>query len=300
MKFIKSLFFLAVAALSSSASAQVFYQISGNGLEAPSYIFGTHHLAPLSIIEKYNIPEYIDRTQQVVGEIDLTQDQMAIAMAMQPYMMAPADSTLSKILSPEDYEIANEAFKKFAPMPGIDLSMFEPLKPMVVETTVTAGIMSQLMPGFDPNSQLDTYFMTTGKETGKKIVGLETPDFQANLLFNFVPITAQAEDLLEMLKQPEKTVEMMQKLNEAYLAGDLEAMQALQDEEDVNSDFNNALLDKRNADWLTKLPSIMSEGPAFIAVGALHLAGDKGVITGLRNLGYTVEEITVEQPAMAQ
>ena len=52
-----------------------------------------------------------------------------------------------------------------------------------------------------------------------------------------------------------------------------------------------ALLDKRNADWLTKLPAIFKEGPTFVAVGALHLAGDKGIVEGLRKLGYNVSPV---------
>ena len=42
-------------------------------------------------------------------------------MALQPHMMAPVDSTLSKVISPEDMEVISMEFKKWAPMPGMEL-----------------------------------------------------------------------------------------------------------------------------------------------------------------------------------
>ena len=270
------------------ASAQIFYKIEGNGLEKPSYLFGTHHLAPISVVEENNVPEYFEETRQVVGEIDLTLDPMTIAMAMQSHMMAPPDSTLSKIISPEDYVIINEEFKKYTPIPGTDLSMFETMKPMVVSTLVTVSVMSEKMGGFDAENQLDSYFMKKAKEEGKKVTPLETPEFQASVLYDSTPISYQAEGLVEILKNPQQIFESSEKLNEAYFNGDLETMYSLSEEEDSHPEFMVALLDRRNADWLTKLPSIMEDSPAFIAVGALHLAGDKGLVKGLRDLGYTV------------
>lgn len=284
--------------LSSSLSAQIFYKIEGNGLQKPSYIFGSHHMAPISILDLYNIPEYIQETEQVVGEIDMTQDPMALALAMQSHMMAPADSTLSKVIPAEKYDSVNEVFKKYAPIPGADLSMFEPLKPMVIQTMIVAGIMSELMPEFDPNNQLDASIMKLGKEDNKKVIGLESPEFQANLLYEFTPIAVQAENLVEMAENPEKSLEEAQKLNDAYLNGNLDAMLSLSDDNEPSSEFEIALVDKRNANWIDQLPSILSEGPTFIVVGALHLAGEKGVVEGLRNQGYSVSPIEVVVPAM--
>lgn len=87
-----------------STSAQIFYKVEGNGLKNPSYIFGTHHLAPLSVIDE--VPGCRDAyksASQVVGEIDMTVNQMELASKIQRYMIAPADSTLSRVISPEDF-----------------------------------------------------------------------------------------------------------------------------------------------------------------------------------------------------
>ena len=72
-------------ALSLPLSAQVLYKVEGKNLSAPSYIFGTHHLAPVSVIEEFGALEPFESTAQIVGEIDMTQNQMALAQAMQPH-----------------------------------------------------------------------------------------------------------------------------------------------------------------------------------------------------------------------
>lgn len=291
MKLFKSAIASLLLICALPASAQVLYKVEGNGLKEPSYVFGTHHLAPLSIVETFGATAPFNEATQVVGEIDMTKNPMELQMAMQPHMMAPADSTLTKVLPADEFAALNEEFKKWAPMQGMELAMLDPMKPMVVTTMVTVGITADAIPDFNPNEQLDTWFQTTGAANGKKIVPLETVDQQASLLFDFTPISVQAEALVEMLKDPQKSVDSAKKLTEAYMNQDLAAMLELSEKDDEHPEFMEALLDKRNADWLTKLPTIFNDGSTFVAVGALHLAGDKGIIEGLRKLGYTVTPV---------
>ncbi len=288
---LKKILSLAIVAIALPASAQVLYKVEGNGLSSPSYIFGTHHIAPISVIDQFGAKAPFESAVQVVGEIDMTQDPMQLAAAMQPHMMAPADSTLSKVISADVYDKVNEAFKKLAPMPGMDLSMLEPLKPVSVNTMIAVSLAQQAMPGYNPAEQLDTWFQTTGMSEGKKIVPLETVEQQASILFDSMPIAYQAEDLVEMLLDVQKAVLKTKELSDAYLAQDIDKLLALSEAENERPDFMKALIDNRNADWLKKLPAIFNDGSTFVAVGALHLAGEKGIVQGLRNLGYTVTPI---------
>ena len=291
MKLFKSILSLFLAVSAVSASAQVLYKVEGNGLTQPSYVFGPHHLAPISVIEQFGATEPFNNSTQVVGEIDMTQDQMQMAMAMQSHMVAPTDSTLSKVIPSDEFQTVNEQFKKWAPMPGMDLTMLEPMKPMVISTMVVVGMTREAMPDFNPEQQLDTWFQSTGKEQNKVVIPLETAEQQAEILFDTTPISYQADALVEMLKNPKKALDQTKNLNDAYMAQDLAKMLQLSEEDDEHPEFMIALLDKRNADWLTKLPAIFKDGSTFVAVGALHLAGDKGIIEGLRKLGYTVTPI---------
>lgn len=284
---------LFTALVSGSLSAQIFYKIEGNGLSKPSYIFGTHHLAPLSIIDSIEgCRTAFNEVEQVVGEIDMTGDQMSLAMKMQPYMMAPQDSTLTKVISAEDLARINEEFKKWSPVPGMDLSMLEMMRPMVITSMVSVEMVKRQLPNFNPQEQLDIYFQAEGKNMGKSIIGLETPEFQAKLLYTSEPISTQAKTLIELLDDPSKNLEKSKELNDAYLAQNIKKLYELtQDEDEEESAFMEALVNRRNENWIQIIPGLIKDKSSFIAVGALHLPGDTGVVEGLRKAGYTVTPI---------
>ena len=275
----------------SSLSAQILYKVEGNGAASPSYIFGSHHLSPIDIVEKSGVMEYFNGVDQVVGELDLTIDPMKLSLALQPYMMAPADSTLSVLLAGEDMDALNAQFQKWSPMPGMSLQMLDPLKPIAVTTMMAAAMSLEAMPGYDPTQQLDSYFFKKGAEDGKKILGLETPEYQGEVLFNMTPLSVQADILVDMLKNPDEALEAAKELCTAYQERDLDKMIALSKKEDEHPEFMEYILYKRNAEWMEKLPGIIQQTPSFIVVGALHLAGPEGIIEGLKSKGFKITPI---------
>lgn len=291
MRYLKFSAFIIMLLGIMTTNAQILYKIEGKKNQSPSYVFGSHHLSPISIVEEAGVMEYFDQTNQVVGEIDLTIDPIALSMALQPYMMAPADSTLSILLKGEDLDSLNTQFVKWAPMPGMNLQMLDPLKPMAVTTMLAAGMTQEVMPGFDPKQQLDTYFFQTGVQQGKKTLALETPEYQGEVLFNMTPLSVQAETLVEILKNPEEAIEASKNLTKAYKERDLNAMLDLSRQDEEHPEFMENVLYKRNADWMKKLPDIIDSEASFIVVGALHLAGPEGIIQGLKDLGYVITPI---------
>ena len=84
--FIGAIIFICVAL---SANAQLLWKVSGNGLSSPSYIMGTHHLAPLSIKDGITgLQKAMDETQQVYGELKMSEIQsQATIQKMQKMMM---------------------------------------------------------------------------------------------------------------------------------------------------------------------------------------------------------------------
>jgi uncharacterized protein YbaP (TraB family) len=49
---------------------------------------------------------------------------------------------------------------------------------------------------------------------------------------------------------------------------------------------------ERNAKWIPELEPLFAKGDVFVAVGADHLIGDRGVVALLRARGFTVTRIT--------
>ena len=281
---------LVASIFSSSLSAQICYKVEREDLPAPSYLFGTHHLAPLSVYD--SIPqakEGFRQARRIVGEIDMRlMEDMATAMEMQQYAIAPADSALTDLLSEEDLNTYSRKFAEFVPQ--VPLVALAGMRPMVATTLLTVNVVQQNLPEFRADEQLDTWFQYQGALEGKEITALETPAQQARILYQGLSIPAQLRQLTHSLDNPQELVEKSRQLNAAYMSRDLKAMESLEsDEEDPEVKiFMEALVNKRNADWLEKLPSIMGSEPSFIAVGALHLAGEEGLVEGLRRMGYTV------------
>lgn len=289
MRKITSLLMLVIVAV--CANAQIFYKVEGNGLKEPSYIFGTHHLAPLSVYSDSEAAQAgFKAAKKIIGEIDMSaMSDMATGLMMQQKMTAPADSTLSKLLGDEKMEEYSEKFAKV--IPGAQLSMFDAMKPMMISNIISLTLISQNLPGYNPQEQLDSWFQEQGRLEGKEVGAFETVSEQMDALFCKMPIRSQLKALTEMLDDPSKTMTQVNELNTAYLAKDLgkllEISEAENDDPEARA-FQEIILKNRNANWLKQLPGILAEGPVFIAVGALHLPGSEGIIEGLRQQGYTV------------
>ena len=148
-----------------SAQAQILYKVSGNGLEKPSYLFGTHHLAPLSVFtENADAIEAFASAGQIVGEIDIEGNPLQVSAKMTPYMLAPIDSTLSKVIPSEQYAEADSLLQEILKTPEITLKTFEIFKPAVLTQQITVTIIIQNMPGYKAEEQLDYYFQLLGIE----------------------------------------------------------------------------------------------------------------------------------------
>ena len=118
--------------------------------------------------------------------------------------------------------------------------------------------------------------------------------YQASI-FDSIPYKIQAEQLLKYVKdggtQPGAD-KQFEEMIEAYKAQDIEKLgKFVADDDGGLGNYEDILIYHRNRNWVEKLKKIMPEKSLTIAVGAGHLAGDKGVIKLLRKEGYTVRPI---------
>lgn len=125
--------FILLICIALGVQAQLLWKVSGNGLDRPSYVIGTHHMAPLSIKDSINnLQEVIDQTEQVYGEVLM--DEAAIPetiQKMQQSMMLPADTTLKSLFTQAQYDTIAIAVKNYL---GVDLALFNQLKPAALTT----------------------------------------------------------------------------------------------------------------------------------------------------------------------
>lgn len=290
-----------LAAVFTGAGAQLLYKVSGGNLSQPSYIVGTYHLAPASFVDSIaGLRNAMEQTEQVCGELEMSQMMSVEGMQkMMQAMMLPEGKTLKDILSAEEMARLNGFMTKLL---GTDMSntMVEQqmgrMTPQALNTQFTLMMYMKHTNGFDPANLFDGYFQKAAAEKGKPVTGLETLDFQIKTLFNGMSLERQKQLLMCLVDNYGYYDSMTVKLADAYFSQDIEKVKAVMDEKQ-NNDCDStpaedaAMIYNRNADWITKMPALMTDKATLFAVGAAHLPGDKGVISLLRNAGYTVDAV---------
>lgn len=280
---------------SAEPTESILWKITGNGLSTPSYLLGTHHFAPVSILDEY--PAYTEAlasAEIVIGEVDMETMNAAQALMMESAML-PEGTTYHDLLTEEQYARLDELLTG---MFGAGLAQFGNFKPAMILNMYTALSYSRANPSFNimMHVPIDSYIQNLGRESGKEIAGFETFEEQISLLMDFEPLPVQAELLLCSLENDEDSVEKFIEMDNLYKEGNLQGMYDMSFDNDdepcrMSDEFELAINKLRNDKWMAQIPGIISEKPAFIAVGALHLAGEEGLINQLREAGFTVVPI---------
>ncbi len=282
-------------------NAQLLYRISAKDLKQPSYIVGTYHFAPASFVDSIpGLRDAMRQTAQVCGELDMNLAMNAeSAQKMIAAMMMPDGKSLKDILTTEEQNKLNAYMKGLmgADMtnPMVEQQMGK-MSPQALTTQFTLLTYMRNTPGFDPANLIDNYFQKVALEEKKPVMGLESVDFQIKTLYKSMSTERQKEQLMCLVDNPEYNKMMILEMAKAYFNKDINKLKDVMDEKQNNSCDSTPqekaeLTDNRNADWITKMPAIMSTDPTLFVVGAGHLPGDNGVLKLLEKAGYTVEAI---------
>jgi len=264
----------------------LLWKISGKNLTRPSYIFGTMHMICANDIElSDSLKSAIKNSDKVYLELDM--DDMMQMMSAMMHMTMKGDTTLSDLLSAEDYKKVKNYFEDHSSL--IPFSMMEKYKPLLLESMV----MEQ-SDACDNMIVIEQLVMQEAKNYDKEIKGLETFDYQLGI-FDKIPYKLQAQQLLKMVDDEKAgkndDADEIKILTEAYRKQELSKMDDLTKDDPSIAGFTDILLYDRNANWAKKLQELMPDKALVVAVGAGHLPGKKGVLNLLREAGYKVEPV---------
>jgi uncharacterized protein len=289
---IKRLFCLTLIVLSYSGTVaqspvenHLLWEVSGNGLKQPSYLFGTFHLLGSQYIDSLaNVMTKFNSSRTFVGEL-LFDSTMTIRMMSAAVMK---DSTLNQVLGEEWYAKTSDWFRELSGMP---LEMFKNFNP----TTINIMMMSMLYQQTDKQSRtpMDLHFQALAKKQ-KKLIGLETIDMQIEVLYGSTTYRQQAAHLIDFVKDKTASRQQLFIMTRLYREQNLSGLQALSFTDTHTQREKAVLLDNRNAAWAKVLPDLFREQSTFVAVGALHLAGEEGLVTLLRQLGFNVKPLPLQ------
>ena len=255
------------------AAQGLVYRVQMDG-RPTSYLVGTMHSEDERVTGLLaQFAPLIDRVDVVV--VEMVPDAVAM-LAVGAATLLPADQSLRALIGDTQFAALTRA-----------ASDLDRLKPWAA--AVTLGLPQSRTGRF---LDMEIYLHALAQE--RRVVGLETPAEQL-AAFDAMTLEVQLALLEEMVKNADQVPKQLEELTTVYIEGDLERIDRVARAqyqglpESVARWFDEQLLDRRNARMLDRLAVLLDEASVLVAVGAMHLAGNDGLVNGLRRLGYRVE-----------
>jgi len=259
----------------------LLWKISGKNLSSPSYLFGTiHMICPDDLVMKDYFQSTLSETDQVVFELDM--DNPQLMAQMQQFGVNESMKNISAEMTDEQQKVVNNFLQKNY---GLSLQQIGIMKPFAIMTMVLPKYLDCEQP-----AAYEQIFVQEAQKSSIDILGIETVEFQMGILDD-APLQRQIEMLVEAITDSVKMKKEFEQMVAAYQKEDLNALYQLSKENPQYAEFEDALINDRNENWIAPMEGFMQDKSTFFAVGALHLAGEQGVIKLLRNAGYTVEPV---------
>jgi len=264
----------------------LLWEITGNGLKKPSYLFGTMHVSSkmaFHLSDSFYVG--IKNADVVALELDpqLWQDQLFQYQNMQTNLRQYTQGSPNNYLNEKSFQLEKYENK-------LKLALSE-------EPTIINGLLYrtfQPRADFEEDTYLDLYIYQTGKKLGKQATGVENY-FQTEKL-----ILEATQDMMKDKKKRnidsdgESFYDLERKTQEAYRKGDLDLLDSLERMMQPSAAYLEKFLYRRNEIQADAVDSIVKKHSLFVGVGAAHLPGKRGVIELLRKKGYTLRPISMK------
>jgi uncharacterized protein YbaP (TraB family) len=293
MKFSLSLFAIAFSLAAAAQQKQVpllvnkdqnslLWEVSGNGLAKSTYLFGTFHLMCKDDINfSSQLKTAVQNANKVYLELNMDDPNMMMSGLMM--MNMKNGKKLSDFYTATEYAKLKGFFKDSLKMP---FTFFESMKPFLL----VAMLYPKMMP-CKTVSGVEEELMKFAKLNKKEIKGLETLQQQA-AVFDSIPYKEQAKELLKSIDSMKANKKEFETMLSVYKSQRLAAIEALFSKNEFGmQEHEDILLYNRNKNWVKQLKAIMQAEPVFVAVGAAHLVGSKGLISLLKKEGYKVKPL---------
>ncbi len=272
-----------------------FYRVEGHG-GTDLLLLGTIHLGPQSGWRfSPAILRGIDLADRFVLEIDLREaTEEAVSNILASTVVLQPPDTLPEIVSPETAKLLEEMDAELASL-GMPVNARLRLKPWFVAMSLIEYAAQRS--GYSGSASAESVVMD--RLDSRPVEGLEGFEEQIAMLDGLSPAN-QDVMLRDTLLRLDGAIEGIHELVDAWRLGDEEELEALAragiDELPELETFYEVLLGDRNRRWIETFRSILDEPDSddetvFVAVGALHLVGEDGVVDLLREAGYSVERV---------
>jgi uncharacterized protein YbaP (TraB family) len=261
----------------------LLWEITGNGLTKPSYLFGTMHVSNKLAFH------LSDSFYYCLKQVD------AVALELNPDLWQAQMVRLAKL---------NENYTEFIQPAGNDYITENSFQIYNYENTLKAALNTEppvvnsllyrsykVRDDFEEDTFLDLYIFQAGRKLGKAAAGVEDYYESEKLVLEAYRDMANEKKKKDLDLDGETISSILQKLQLAYRYGDLDLMDSLDNLLEKSPAFREKFLYKRNEIQAEAIDSIIKNVSLFAGVGAAHLPGNRGVIEMLRKKGYRLRPV---------
>lgn len=252
------------------------------------YLGGTVHLLAKS---DYPLPTQFDtaykHSTKLVLEADTSSMQEPSAQqAMMQQAMYPSGETIQSKLTPETYQ----ALKQHCLSRNLDINHLGKFKPGLLSVILTMTELNKLN---ITSLGVDDHFDKKAKAQKRPMGYLENLNDQLSLIANMGK--GQEDAFIQYtLEETSQLERMFNELKSTWRLGDMKQLNdiAIVPFQQHFPALYKALLVDRNNNWLPHIKHMLeTKEVEFILVGALHMAGEDGLIQQLKKSGYQVERL---------
>jgi len=258
----------------------LLWKISGKDLNKPSYLFGTIHIVPEgSYFFTQKMQAALDKSEVLMLEINMD-IPLGEQMKMAVQMIMPDGKTWADFLSEEEYISLKSSFVDSLGIKEKKFGKYSKIRPVYVSGLIIMELLGKV-------KMYEQELSKMAKKSKKPIIGLETVKEQIDIV-NALSIEKQMNDLKE---NSATLLTDYNKLLAAYLSQNLKELATLVGNKGEVDEIEAELLTDRNIKWIKGIEQQATENATFFAVGAMHLIGKEGLISLLREAGYSVEAV---------
>lgn len=270
-----------------------FWKLEKPG-QQPNWLLGTMHLTDPRVTDLPDAARSaFDNAGTLIVESDEILDQQRAAaalMAKPDLMMFSGKQSIKDYLTPEDEKVLEAGLKTR----GIPLAAVIKMKPYIL-TSMVALSPCELARKSSGKPFLDMKLAQEAKAAGKSVKGVETLAEQIEAMAS-LPNDFHVRSLVSAVRYPDYTANVMETTIDLYLTSRMGLVMPVslyfapeknpEDARDMAA-FEEKLITIRNHHMADRGAPILKQGNVFMAVGALHLIGDEGLVELLRKQAYT-------------
>ncbi|HYX33337.1 MAG TPA: TraB/GumN family protein [Oligoflexus sp.] len=226
----------------------------------------------------------------VVTEVDLVGMNGPL---IRQYLLLPDKDNLQTLLGPADWlRFKGTMQEAFPHIPESQLHRMSPLAAcsnlMLAEAQLAqkaSAAPGASTPDVRQQVSMDQFIIEKAREQNKTLKTFESIEEQ----FRFLDKVFTLQQLREMLDESAENRQYYIELNKSFKEGDsttIDSLVAMMPE-----NLRITLLDQRNENWGRKMPDVLGPKQTFIAVGAAHLGGKKGLLNILEAQGFQMRPL---------